>query len=506
MGTSDGQIALSEIQSDIPRKRLAWIISNKSLSFCLLASPPRHTSVDFDAEFSHSTPSDTEPITVRILRCQKNTVAALCSLVVRCETTEFAVTLTNSTPLRCLSVIVHMSTTNYFSISQWGRSNSSSSRCRALVLLWDAKTYHASWDSTPVDEAERVLLSELAPGISYIKRAVPVRPPSSAALDARYAQSQPSTFKLNTVSVGPQDAPALVVLHGWGAGVGLFGRNFLGLSKAHRVHFIDWLGFGASSRPPYNVHASPEEAECFFLDVLEDWVEQMRHLESRFEQSIPFHLCGHSMGAFLAVSFALRHPQLVSNLILVSPVGVPRVPANKFPPPSAPLMKRILFRIIFALWERHWTPQYISRYAPAFVGRAFAAWLIDARFPARTIAARNALVEYAYQNCIAPPSGEHSLSTILESGAYARRPLIDKLPNIRVPVLFMYGERDWMDHTAAEKAMQNMICPTDLVQVSASGHHLYYDNPDEFAKAVIEACAAVRSSEEQESMSSRVLT
>jgi len=34
-------------------------------------------------------------------------------------------------------------------------------------------------------------------------------------------------------------------------------------------------------------------------------------------------LCGHSFGGYIATVFALRYPENISKLLLLSPVGVP---------------------------------------------------------------------------------------------------------------------------------------------------------------------------------------
>jgi pimeloyl-ACP methyl ester carboxylesterase len=345
------------------------------------------------------------------------------------------------------------------------------------------------WDPSAVSSAEQELVAILAPDTPYTKRLVYL--PSSG-------------HHINTLSAGPVDAPHLVVLHGWGAGAALFGANLPGLAAGHRVHLVDWLGFGASSHPHYSTDWSAERSESFFVDALEQWVEAMRGLEDPSFASPGLHIVGHSLGAFLAVSYALRHPSHVRNLILASPVGVPHAPLRKLPPPTAPLMKRLLFSAVFFLWERHWTPQIVLRALPAALGSALARWAVVRRFPTSNPATADVMSKYFYQICVAPPSGERSLSTVLESGAYARRPLMDKLPLLdsRLNVLFLYGDRDWMDASAGERVAEKMRAAGQpdrdirIAKVSGAGHHLYFDNVDDFDAAVITACAAARMKEE----------
>lgn len=57
-----------------------------------------------------------------------------------------------------------------------------------------------------------------------------------------------------------------------------------------------------------------EEAEDFFLDSLSAWRKSM---------GMPkMILMGHSLGGYLAATYALRHPEDVEHLILVCPAGM----------------------------------------------------------------------------------------------------------------------------------------------------------------------------------------
>ena len=80
---------------------------------------------------------------------------------------------------------------------------------------------------------------------------------------------------------------------------------------------------GNSSRPPFRIHAKTREgkiteAENWFIDALEEW-RQARKIEH-------FTLLGHSLGGYLAVSYAIKYPGHLKKLILASPVGIPEDP------------------------------------------------------------------------------------------------------------------------------------------------------------------------------------
>lgn len=74
-----------------------------------------------------------------------------------------------------------------------------------------------------------------------------------------------------------------------------------------------FLGFGRSSRP--NFDKDGLNAESQMIHSIEEWRKEM-NLDK-------FVLLGHSMGGFLAASYAIKYPGHVKHLILADPWGVP---------------------------------------------------------------------------------------------------------------------------------------------------------------------------------------
>jgi abhydrolase domain-containing protein 5 len=72
----------------------------------------------------------------------------------------------------------------------------------------------------------------------------------------------------------------------------------------------------SAGRPDFAA-ADRASAESFFLDSLDEW--------RRAQGLSRFVLVGHSLGGYLAASYALRHPEHVSHLVLVGPAGVVRI-------------------------------------------------------------------------------------------------------------------------------------------------------------------------------------
>ena len=83
------------------------------------------------------------------------------------------------------------------------------------------------------------------------------------------------------------------------------------------------------------------------------------------------------------------------------------------------------------------------------------------------------LDNYIYHISAQPGSGEFALARLLLPGAFARKPLFNRLPKLRIPVSFIYGSHDWMDFRQAVLLGPRMNSPTKVAVVSNAGHHLY---------------------------------
>lgn len=288
-----------------------------------------------------------------------------------------------------------------------------------------------------------------------------------------------NTLKLdsNGFSATSEKKVNVVVCHGFGAGLGFFYKNFaalMGISSS-RIFAIDWLGMGMSSRPVF-AHSKPESAEQaveFFIDSFERWREKQENLEE-------FVLIGHSLGGYLSTLYAIKYPEKVKKLILLSPVGIPErtgenisVTGHEFP------------KWFSSVWNSSYTPQWFIR-SMGPMGPRFVKGYTTRRFPYLDPKEGQAFCDYLYHISAAPGSGEYALSSILSPGAWARLPLKPKFSSLKVPTTFICifllildGEEDWMDFQNAEDSRPLIQAPTKVIRVSNAGHHLYLDNPED---------------------------
>ena len=130
-----------------------------------------------------------------------------------------------------------------------------------------------------------------------------------------------NNHRLWTLHFNPdaKDKTPLVLVHGFGAGSGLWAMNIDELAKRQSVYAIDVLGFGRSSRPQFPNDAA--EAEGDFVEAIEQWRKEVGLSK--------FILLGHSLGGFIACSYTLKYPEHVRHLILADPWGL-----NEKPPPG----------------------------------------------------------------------------------------------------------------------------------------------------------------------------
>jgi len=140
-----------------------------------------------------------------------------------------------------------------------------------------------------------------------------------STLEKRFVLLPQSQHRLWTV-VANKDKPKtpLVMVHGMGGGVGLWAQNIDALASKRPVYFFDLLGFGRSSRPKFSTSAQLVEME--FVESIEEWRKEMK-LDKMA-------LLGHSLGAYVASSYALKYPGRIQHLYLIDPWGFPEVPVD----------------------------------------------------------------------------------------------------------------------------------------------------------------------------------
>ena len=342
----------------------------------------------------------------------------------------------------------------------------------------------------------------------------------------------------------------LVMLHGYGAGLGFFYKNFESLSRQPnwKLYALDLLGMGRSSRPSFKINAKDrdgkiKEAEAWFVDSLEEWRKE-RNIDK-------FTLLGHSLGGYMAVAYALKYPGHLNKLILASPVGIPEDPYAvnaDMPEPGESTMQaevqqdaaatiaptpntanaganqpkpRPYPKWLTYAWDANVSPFSLVRLAGPLGPRLVSGWTAR-RFSHLPSDEAQALHDYAYSLFRQKGSGEYALAYVLAPGAFARSPLIRRIAQVGrgeyitpapsavqnglngdlaaqsqtvkekgLPVVFFYGDHDWMDRKAGNEAAKTLNERSTeagvddegsgkVYVVQNAGHHVYLDGWVEF--------------------------
>lgn len=134
--------------------------------------------------------------------------------------------------------------------------------------------------------------------------------------------------------LGDERAPALVLLHGFGASSGHWRRNAAALAAAGWcVYGLDLIGFGASSQPGLR-RQRPLDNRL--------WARQVQAFAAQVVQG-PVVLVGHSLGGLVALTCAVFHPRWV-RAVAAAPLPDPSLLSDASRPPRRPPWRRRLKR------------------------------------------------------------------------------------------------------------------------------------------------------------------
>ncbi len=246
---------------------------------------------------------------------------------------------------------------------------------------------------------------------------------SRTALEAAYLRAptdylRVAGMRLHVRDTGPRDAEVVILLHGFGASLQTWEPWAAALSADHRVIRFDLPGFGLTGPDPTGDYSDDRG-----MQVLLALMDQLGVRRAS--------LVGNSLGGKIAWNFALRHPDRVDRLVLVSPDGFASPGFEYGKQPSLPLLVRLLPYVLP-------TPFLRMSLAPAYG---------DPR------ALSDATVTRYRDLMLAPGVRRAMLARMRQVMLADPRPLLRR---IQTPTLLLWGERDAMipftnaaDYTAA---------------------------------------------------------
>ncbi len=274
---------------------------------------------------------------------------------------------------------------------------------------------------------------------------------SRAELEARYANG-PTDFvdaggvRLHVRDSGPKDAPAVILLHGFGASLHTWEPWAAPLAEHLRVVRYDLTGGGLTGPDPTGDYT--DERAMQLLIALMDRLGIARAS-----------IVGHSMGGRVAWRFAAEHPDRVDRLVLVAPDGFasPGFEYDRKPDvPSA--MQLMRYAMPKALLRMNLVPAYADpdKLSDDVVTRYHDLMLLPG--------VRAALLE--------------RLAQVVKHDPVA------KLASITAPTLLMWGEKDALIPASNAADYRKVMKSTQLVTFPGVGHIPQEEAPEVSLAAV----------------------
>ncbi|MFC3745176.1 alpha/beta fold hydrolase [Paenibacillus sp. GCM10012306] len=115
--------------------------------------------------------------------------------------------------------------------------------------------------------------------------------------------------KTHVIASGAESSPPLILLHGSGSNATMWVGDIAHYSKSYRVYAVDIPGDPGKSEDVQHPLKSPAYSE---------WMDDVL----RALQVEKVALIGISLGAWMAVNYAVKHPEKVEKLVLMSPSGI----------------------------------------------------------------------------------------------------------------------------------------------------------------------------------------
>lgn len=367
----------------------------------------------------------------------------------------------------------------------------------------------------------------------------------------------------------------IVFIHGYGASLGCFARNFHVINKLrdlkynYKVHFLDNITFALSSNPPvksidYSApipqvnHIKmtdtkttvPQELYKKYYKLIESYKFDAEEFKKSRDEMVPVlkdmedyytsaldgwrkssniekidFLVGHSFGGYWSGSYAVKNPEKVNELVLLSPVGVERtayavtapIPEQEENLPSLdPTSYNFLSRFPILLQDtvykwyhvqpklprllKYMGPWGVAKYYDMWYSKLFAINKVIKKLGGSNVFQSDnelvygsntecrLLIEYLYNSITTGTKSDIHVKYLLTPATTSRWPLYDKFMDSNKEALskfklhIVYGQYDFMNSEAGEKLVKELQKTFDLDTaqyhtVPEGGHNLYIQNP-----------------------------
>lgn len=280
----------------------------------------------------------------------------------------------------------------------------------------------------------------------------------SVLVEARIRQEQIDIAGLRVRYLTGGDGSPVVLLHGDGESAADWSWVLPALASTHRVYAPDLPGHGDTDKPQSDY--TPESLTHFVTELIDAWgLDRVA-------------LVGNSMGGLIALSIALEPTRRVTSLCLVDSAGLGRFISPAITGQALPGVGEML-----AQWGKR----------P--LGARQLAWTRALLFFAQPFEAPKEWLDEQTRLIQLPGFMEAVIASMRSDLTYGmqRILLLDRLPELSMPVHLIWGERDRVLPVSQAREAVRRLSHGSLTVIPYAGHLPQVERPGEFLKALLPA-------------------
>lgn len=259
-------------------------------------------------------------------------------------------------------------------------------------------------------------------------------------------ESDLGSTPVNYVELG--EGPTVLMVHGLGGSWRNWLENIPYLARSHRVIALDLPGFGTSPLPEKQI-------------TIRSYGDFLVAFADRLGLGPDTALVGHSMGGFISTEAAIARPERFSSLVLVAAAGITYARMTSSQKDMAQVIVKAMMPLASSSLERNFGR---SRLRAAQFAGVFA-------HPTRI--SREMLWELGSYAVDAP-------GLIQAAYALAGYDTRDRLPEITIPTLLIWGSKDLLVPVPAAFAYRRKIPRAELSLLDDTGHMIQMERPARF--------------------------
>ncbi len=266
------------------------------------------------------------------------------------------------------------------------------------------------------------------------------------------------SLKIAYVEMGKGEQ-TLVFIHGLASYLPAWQYNLDTLSTKYRCIALDLPGYGKSSKGNHNYTMS------FFAQTLKTLMQELA-----IEKAT---LIGHSMGGQIAMTFALKYPENVEKLVLIAPAGF-----ETFKPEQAQLL------------ENFTTPEQIKNTPDQKIRSN-----LEVNFSKMPESAEFMITDRIKMKTASDFDG-FSQAVAKSVKGMLSEPVLEQLPQLKIPTLIIYGEEDKLIPNKffnAQLSTQQVgelgtekISSAQLKMIKNAGHMVQFEKYQEVNQRIFE--------------------